>query len=219
LISAVVLDVGETLIDETRIWTRWAERLGVPALTLMGLLGGMAALNRSHRDALVLIRPGFDLESELELWAAADPESLRERFDESDLYPDVRPTLASLTAAGLPIFLAGNQPAEARIALLEMDLGVAHIANSAELGAEKPAAEFFAALIDLIGLPPSQILYVGDRLDNDVLPARAADLRTVLLRRGPWGFLHSERSEARLADAICDSLLELPSLIAGLQSR
>ncbi len=61
MIRAVVLDVGETLIDESRIWARWAERLGVPSLTLMGLLGGMAALDRSHRDALELIRPEFDL--------------------------------------------------------------------------------------------------------------------------------------------------------------
>ena len=31
MIKAVVFDVGETLIDETRIWSRWADRLGVAA--------------------------------------------------------------------------------------------------------------------------------------------------------------------------------------------
>ena len=29
MIRALVFDVGETLIDETRIWSRWADRLGV----------------------------------------------------------------------------------------------------------------------------------------------------------------------------------------------
>lgn len=216
MIRAVVVDVGETLIDESRIWTRWADRLGVSSLTLMGLLGGMAALDRSHRDALELIRPEFDLVRELELWAEEDPESLRQRFDEKDLYPDVRPALDALFAAGLPVHVAGNQPSEAREALLRMNLPVASISNSHELGAEKPTPDFFAAVIELADEEAGAILYVGDRLDNDVLPARRAGMRTVLLRRGPWGYLHAERAEAGLADSICDSLLELPAVAARL---
>ena len=216
MIRAVVLDVGETLIDESRIWARWAERLGVSSLTLMGLLGGMAALDRSHRDAFELIRPEFDLARELELWAEENPDSLRQGFDEVDLYPDVRPALDALFAAGLPIHIAGNQPEEAREALLKMNLPVASISNSHELEAEKPSPGFFAAVIDLAGEAAEAILYVGDRIDNDVLPARRAGMRTVLLRRGPWGFLHAERPDAGLADAICDSLLELPAVAARL---
>ncbi len=112
--------------------------------------------------------------------------------------------------------IAGNQPSEAREALLRMNLPVASISNSHELGAEKPTPAFFAAVIDLAGEEAAAILYVGDRLDNDVLPARRAGMRTVLLRRGPWGYLHAERPEAGLADAICDSLLELPAVAARL---
>lgn len=216
MIQAVVLDVGETLIDETRIWARWSERLGVPALTLMGLLGGMAALDRSHRDALELIKPEFDLVTELDLWAQEVPESLRQRFDEHDLYPDVRPALDALFATGVSIYIAGNQPAEARKALVSMNLPVAHVANSHEIGAEKPAAAFFAGIVDMVAAAPESILYVGDRLDNDILPARRAGMRTVLMRRGPWGYLHAERAEAGLADAVCDSLLELSSVAARL---
>ncbi|MBA3360908.1 MAG: HAD family hydrolase [Acidimicrobiia bacterium] len=213
MIQAVVIDVGETLIDESRIWGRWADRLGVPPLTLMGLLGGMAALDRSHRDALELIRPGFDLARELERWALDDPDSLRERFDEDDLYPDVRPGLDALVANGLSIHVAGNQPPAARETLLRMNLPVSSIFNSHELGAEKPSPEFFNAVIDLAGGLAPAILYVGDRLDNDVLPARRAGMRTVLMRRGPWGYLHAERPEAGLADAVCNSLLELPLVV------
>ncbi len=35
---------------------------------------------------------------------------------------------------------------------------------------------------------PSEVLYVGDRLDNDVLPAKSAGMQAVLIRRGPWGY-------------------------------
>jgi HAD superfamily hydrolase (TIGR01509 family) len=218
VIGAVVLDVGETVIGETRIWTRWAERLDVPALTLMGLLGAMAALDRSQREALELLKPGFDLSYELQMWAEEDPDSLRDRFDERDLYPDVRPALDALYAMDITTFLAGNQPADARKALSAMNLPVAHVANSFELGAEKPDPAFFAAVVAMTSLPPEAMLYVGDRLDNDVLPARRAGMRTVLMRRGPWGFLHAERAEAGLADAVCDSLLELPAVVKRLQA-
>ena len=78
-----------------------------------------------------------------------------------------------------------------------MDLGADAILISANLGAEKPAPEFFAAVAAAAGCAPGEIVYVGDRLDNDVLPARRAGLRTVLLRRGPWGYLHAERARRR----------------------
>ena len=46
----VCLDVGETLIDETRIWSIWADELGVPRLTLMAALGAVIARGGEHRD-------------------------------------------------------------------------------------------------------------------------------------------------------------------------
>ena len=100
MVRAVVFDVGETLIDETRIWTRWADRLGVPALTFLGVLGGCAALDLSHRHAFEMVRPDLDVPAVIERWAADDPAGLRENFDADDLYPDVREALAALRACG-----------------------------------------------------------------------------------------------------------------------
>ncbi|CAM3604569.1 HAD family hydrolase [Isoptericola cucumis] len=214
MVRAVVFDVGETLIDETRIWTRWAERLGVPALTFMGVLGGCAALDLSHRRAFELVRPDVDVPAELARWAADDPDGLRENFDADDLYPDVRPALAALRAAGLAVVVAGNQPPQARAALEAMDLPVDAIRTSDEWGVQKPEPAFFARVAELAGLPPADIAYVGDRLDNDVLPAADAGMRPVLLRRGPWGYLHAERPEAARATVV-DSLHDLVPLLAG----
>ncbi|MGH9098837.1 MAG: HAD hydrolase-like protein, partial [Acidimicrobiales bacterium] len=45
-------------------------------------------------------------------------------------------------------------------------------------------------------LRSEQVAYVGDRLDNDVLPAKAAGMFAVFIRRGPWGHLHARRAEA-----------------------
>ncbi|WP_135451753.1 HAD family hydrolase [Mycobacterium sp. DL99] len=87
------------------------------------------------------------------------------------------------------------------------------VAPSAVWGVAKPNPEFFVRLISEAGVPAESILYVGDRLDNDVLPARAAGMRTVFVRRGPWGYLHALKDEASLADLRVDSLQELTALL------
>lgn len=212
-IRAVVFDVGETLVDESRLWLRWADRLGVTALTFLGALGACAAGDRPVEDAFELVRPGIDVAAEEAAWAAADPDGLRNGFDADDLYPDVRPALTRMRDAGLRLVIAGNQPPRALTSLRAMNLPVDEIRNSAELGVEKPDPGFFAAAADLAGVAPEQIAYVGDRTDNDVLPAADSGMRPILIRRGPWGHLHARRPEAARA-TIIDSLLELPGLLA-----
>ncbi|MFB4265203.1 HAD family hydrolase [Nonomuraea sp. GTA35] len=216
MIKAVVFDVGETLIDETRIWSRWAERLGVSHFVLMGALGGMAALDRPHGDAFRLIRPGFDLETEEAAWERDDPGGLRNHFDADDLYPDVRAALSAIRAAGRQVIIAGNQPRRAYDALVAMDLPADSVHTSEGWGVSKPEAGFFAKVAAVAGREPAEILYVGDRLDNDVLPAAAAGMRTALLRRGPWGYLHAERQEAQAADVIVDDLHALVPVLERL---
>ncbi|WP_418275166.1 HAD family hydrolase [Isoptericola jiangsuensis] len=213
MVRAVVFDVGETLIDETRIFSRWADRLGVPRGTFLGLIGACAASDRPLEEAFRLVRPGIDLPAEIARWADDDPDGLRENFDADDLYPDVRPALAALHEAGLAVVVAGNQPPQARTALEAMDLPVDAIRTSDEWGTQKPDPEFFERVAHLCGAAASEIAYVGDRLDNDVLPAADAGMRPVLIRRGPWGYLHATRPEAERVDVV-DSLDELLGLLA-----
>jgi HAD superfamily hydrolase (TIGR01662 family) len=213
VISAVAFDIGETLIDETRIWSAWADRLGVPRLTFLGVLGGVAAQGRSHREVFEFFRPGFDLEGELERWREDDPDGLRSQFDGHDLYADVRPTFARLREMGKRVVIAGNQPRQARASLEAMDLRVDKILISEDLGFEKPSRGFFERVSEAAGARPDDVLYVGDRLDNDVLPAKAIGMQAALIRRGPWGYLHAEWPQAAQADAIINSLSEVPDLL------
>ncbi|MDT0302363.1 HAD family hydrolase [Streptomonospora wellingtoniae] len=211
---SVVLDVGETLIDESRIFERWADRLGVPRLAFFGLMGAVLAEDRPLMDAFHLVKPGFDLEAESAAWLADEPASLRENFDADDLYADVRPALSELRAMGLSVVVAGNQPSAARPSLAVMDLPADQIHVSEDWGVSKPDPAFFSRVVDVAGANPAEILYVGDRLDNDVLPAKRAGLRAALLRRGMLGYLHAGRPEARQADTVLDGLADLPGWIA-----
>lgn len=218
-IRTVVFDVGETLIDETAIFARWADRLGVPHMAFFGTIGGVIATGGSILEAFRLFVPGFDLSDESARWRDEDPDGPREHFGPEDLYPDVRPGFAALRAQGLALVIAGNQPPEAGPALEAMDLGVSGIGISDVWGAAKPDPVFFDRTLDLVaetrpGTEPREVLYVGDRTDNDVLPARAAGMRTALIRRGLYGYRHAERPEAARADVVVDDLFGLGTWIA-----
>ena len=211
-IRTVVFDVGETLVDESREYGSWADWLGVPRHTFSATFGAVIARGADHRDTFQIFRPGFDLAAEREARVAAgQPES----FGESDLYEDARPSLAALQAAGLVVGIAGNQPARAETILRDLNLPADWIATSDGLGVAKPSPAFFAAIEQLAGCVASEILYVGDRLDNDIAPAQAAGMASVFIRRGPWGhILHDDEVEARCLATIT-SLSELPELLAN----
>ena len=219
-IRAVCFDVGETLIDETRHWIGWAEFLGVPAMTLFTAIGVTMARGQSLRRVFEIFKPGMDPGTARELRAA---QGWTYDFIAQDLYPDAIPCLTALRERGYKVLIAGNQPIEAEAALARLDLPVDVIASSAGWGVAKPSAGFFAKVIEAAGEPAHRIAYVGDRLDNDVLPARAAGMVAVFLRRGPWGFMHAEQPEIEQAhlrldnlDGLAEALSKpLPRLRAG----
>lgn len=209
-IRAVFLDVGETLVDETRMWSAWADALEVPRLTLFGLLGATIAREEHHRRV-------FDH------FGANRLERARERMRSvkllvpGDLYPDVLPCLSALRARGLILGAAGNEPAELEAALVSAGIPLDIVGSSERWGVEKPAPEFFARVVAEAGCSAAEVLYAGDRLDNDVLPALRSGLKAALVRRGPWGILHARRAEAGRADAVIADLMELPELVDRLR--
>jgi FMN phosphatase YigB (HAD superfamily) len=213
-VKVVFFDVGETLVDETRLWRGWAAWLGVPAEAFAAALAETVAAGEPHRRAFERFRPGFDLEAaRRERAAAGDPDL----FDARDLYPDAAPCFAALRERGFTVGIAGNQAAGTEAALEALGLPADLVTSSARLGAEKPSPAFFAGLAAMAGVAPERIAYVGDRLDTDVLPARAAGMTAVFLARGSWGRAHALRREAQLAHLRLASLAELPDAVAGLR--
>ncbi|HET7182253.1 MAG TPA: HAD family hydrolase, partial [Candidatus Limnocylindrales bacterium] len=96
------------------------------------------------------------------------------------------------------------------------------IGTSAGWGIEKPAPAFFDRIARELALPPHAIAYVGDRLDNDVRPSKAAGMLAVFIRRGAWGWLQSDaavRAGTPIgADIEIDSLAELPAALEARRS-
>jgi len=190
VVRVVVFDVGETLVDETNMWTRVAAAGGVTPFTLMAGLGATIALGRHHDDVWELL----GIEHPAGTWTM------------DDWYPDALPCLERLRSAGYRICASGNTPS-----FVEQDLQ-AHldaVGSSESWGVHKPDPAFFARVVELAGVEPGKIAYVGDRVDNDVGPAIAAGMIGVHIRRGPWGYLQEPSAGAiRIA-----SLDELPAAL------
>jgi putative hydrolase of the HAD superfamily len=83
------------------------------------------------------------------------------------------------------------------------------------LGCAKPDRSAFLAACEALGVPPSRVAYVGDRLDVDAVGARRAGLTGVWLDRGGAGAaVPVPEGVHRIA-----ALGELPALLAGVVSR
>ncbi|GAA4918052.1 HAD family hydrolase [Streptomonospora salina] len=210
MIRSVVFDVGETLLDDTAEWGRWADWIGVPRHTFSSVLGAVTAAGRNNAETFEYFRPDFDLARERERREQA---GLGEHITESDLYDDVRPALKALRGCGLWVGIAGNQTAHAAELLRALELPADAIATSGQWGIAKPDPGFFAKVQEFAPGAAHEILYVGDHRDNDLRPAREAGLQAALIRRGPWGYLWGREPDVQAeATWVIDSLQELPGL-------
>jgi FMN phosphatase YigB (HAD superfamily) len=202
-VTAVFFDVGETLVDEERWWRLLCEGSGLQPHVVWAALGVTIARGEEH-DALWghlgIDRPGG-------WWRGLT-------YELDDLYADAIPCLEEIRSLGLRVGIVGNQTEAlerwARDSALPADI----VSSSASLGVRKPDPRFFEEVVRLAEAPhPCEVAYVGDRVDNDVLPALEAGLVAVHVRRGPWGRLQQPPDRV----PSIDSLAELPRALASLR--
>jgi HAD superfamily hydrolase (TIGR01662 family) len=214
-VRAVVFDVGETLVDETRIWGEWADWLGVGRLSFFAVLGAAIQRGDDHREPFRLLRPDMDLATEMARRAEA---GIWDDVVATDLYPDAERCLEALRASGYRLAIVGNQPSRAEALFRELRVPLDFVASSATWGVEKPHPAFFERIAAELRLPPTAVAYVGDRLDNDVRPAAAAGMRAVFLRRGPWAWIQAGRGTPPEAAVTIGNLDDLPAALADLNA-
>jgi FMN phosphatase YigB (HAD superfamily) len=202
-LKAVFFDVGETLVDEERWWRELCERAGVQPHVVWAALGVTIERGEEH-DA---IWGHLGLERPEDWWFGL-------MYSFADLYPDALDCLERTRALGAQVGIAGNQTEALEGWARDQNLPADIVTSSASLGVRKPDPQFFTRLVELAGCDPPEAVYVGDRVDNDVLPAAAAGLVAVHVRRGPWGRLQRTPPEAALG---VDDLSSLPDALASLR--
>jgi len=97
-----------------------------------------------------------------------------------------------------------------------MNLRADIIATSGGWGIKKPDQGFFERIVRETSCKADEIVYVGDRVDNDIVPAATAGLVPVHIVRGPWGYLQRNWVGADRAKAQLKTLVELPGVLEQL---
>ncbi len=125
-------------------------------------------------------------------------------------YPEAAKVLAALRGRGYHIGVIANQSAgtEERLRAWGLMEHIDLVVASAEAGVAKPDPAIFRMALAQAGCLPEEAAMIGDRLDNDIAPAKAVGMRTIWLPQGPavW---QRVRKTSECPDLQVESLTEL----------
>ncbi|HEY8490702.1 MAG TPA: HAD-IA family hydrolase [Dehalococcoidia bacterium] len=113
-----------------------------------------------------------------------------ERLGDTRLHPDVTETLAALRDAGLVLGVITNrrrEPLGRMLRLTGIEGFFGPVATMDDYGAFKPDVRLFLLALARAGVRPAEAVHAGDVYGEDVLGARAAGMRPVLLQRDGAG--------------------------------
>lgn len=125
-------------------------------------------------------------------FSEAEIEELQRRIDAEHalqhmwcgLDADAPRVITELKAAGLPVGVISNTEDGRLVELLELVELAAHfdfLIDSHVVNLRKPDAAIFNLALERLRLPASDVIYIGDSYGHDVLAARRAGLRAILV--------------------------------------
>ncbi len=171
----IFLDVGSTLVDETEAFEH----------RLRDILPGSGITREMfEKKRLELAQTGADGNN-----AAIKFFNLTKtpwHSEDETAFDDAQETLEYLKSKGYKLGVIANQPLGTEQRL--QNWGLLHyfdvIASSAEVDATKPDAQIFQKAFEMANCTAQDAVMVGDRLDNDMIPAKSLGMQTVWIRQG-----------------------------------
>lgn len=207
----IFFDLGSTLVDETEAHNIRAEA----ALSLLEEETGKKHTLEEFNE----LAYRFGTEGR----KAPSPSALRylgvKKFDKYNktfeiAYENSAPVLARLHKK-YKIGIIANQSGGTVRRMLRMGIldNIDLVYSSAEMGMSKPSVEFFRSALKAAECSPERSVMVGDRLDNDIFPAKKAGMMAVRLRQGFYRGMEIPATEETPApDADIGDLSDLPDL-------
>lgn len=195
----IFFDVGSTLVDETEAYNHRAREMIEATDILFSVFDD---------KRIELAKQGFDGNSEAIKYFGLK----KTPWHSEDEIPfeDALDTLVKLKELGYKLGIIANQSAGTAQRLENWGLLSCFdvVAASAELGVAKPDKLIFEKAIELAGCLPQDSVMVGDRLDNDIIPAKSFGMRTVWIRKGLSIHQPIELGK-NIADWVIDTLADL----------
>lgn len=132
-------------------------------------------------------------------------------FKRSRIYPGVQEALRSLSEAGITLCCITNKDSMFAMPLLDEARLRAHFAFTLcadRVEDRKPSPSLLLGACSRLGIAPAEMLYVGDSR-NDILAARAAGCRIVVVR---YGYEPNHPLEDARPDGMVDTLTDLTTM-------
>ncbi|WP_240322734.1 HAD family hydrolase [Austwickia chelonae] len=119
------------------------------------------------------------------------------------LFVDVDRLLDRAESAGVPVVLLTNSSGEVtreKMAVVGLTSRIASVVTTDTLGFGKPDPRVFAYACAAVGVPPEDVLCVGDTIGTDVVGARRSGIRVLWLQRRD----SPEPRDAGWNEPVCD---------------
>lgn len=179
-VKFIFFDIGYTLVNEDKVWiercreqaeTRQAWDLGITADTLMQDVK-TASIQFKSQWKSVIAKYGFT-------------QSAKYKSKLETLYGDTCLVLEKLSKQ-FRLGIIANQSGDLseRLRSWQIDKYFTTVVSSADYGISKPDERLFTIALEKSNCPANSAVMVGDRLDNDILPAKKLGFQTVRIKQG-----------------------------------
>lgn len=207
-IKFVYFDIGYTLVDEDKVWeTRCIEQAQTNEAKISGLTAEdiFHEIENSSKNYLPHYLTAVKKFGSIE--------TVPYRTELERLYPDAVHVLECLSTK-YKLGIIANQTDGLNKRLKEFGIinFFTEIISSWDYGIMKPDPELFKIGIEKSGYAPSEIVMIGDRLDNDIFPANSVGMKTIWLKQG-FGGLQKPKTPEYSPDITVCSLAELLSIL------
>ena len=175
-IEWIFFDLGSTLIDETEAYARRVRE------TVVGTGVSFAQFDAVMRRFFAQGSDGYQ-----EAISCFHLQKTPWHSESEHPYPACTEVLEALKAHGYRLGVIANQQPGTEQRLSEWGLLQFFdvIAASAELGMAKPDPTIFLWALKKANCKPQNAVMIGDRVDNDILPAKMLGMKTVRILSGP----------------------------------
>ncbi|HDS00960.1 MAG TPA: HAD family hydrolase [candidate division Zixibacteria bacterium] len=225
-IKAILIDVGGPLVDDSGLDIYWNDYLVKTLPDLIGRKVSISEIEEANRRSIESYAPSLYSAT---IWHFVQPDvekfkKLRGAFDDlntSQFYEfrEEAGEVCRQLSEKYSLAIAANQPASTADYLEEK--GILKYFDFKEMSGSiaysKPDYRFFLYIAHRLDASPENCVMVGDRQDNDIVPAKKLGMKTVRVMVGS----HKEqkvRMPSELPDKTISSISELSDAINDLQS-
>jgi len=203
-IKCIFFDIGYTLINEDDVWEqRCKEQAEMDDAKILGL--SQKQIYEEIIQASIAYQPQYRTVVKKLGFLKSAPY----RHELEKLYNNADIVLQSLSQKyKLGIIANQTDGLVGRLSSLGISKYFSFVISSWDYHIMKPDVKLFKAALEQSGYNASETVMVGDRLDNDIFPAKSIGMKTIWIKQG-FGGMQTPKSYEYFPDAKITDLSEL----------